>query len=88
MIIHLKEKTNKDDAHKLAEQVQGKLIFNHKNKIIVTSSKKNDYPEFFKDYIDETFNLDSDIQLTSRDYKRNTRSVKINNVEILSLIHI
>ena len=82
MIIHLKEKTNKDDAHKLAEQVQGKLIFNQKNKIIVTSSKKNDYPESFKDYIDETFNLESDIQLTSRDYKRNTRSVKINNVEI------
>ena len=82
MIIHLKEKINKNEAYKFSEAVQGKLIFNEKNKIIITSSKKNDYPESFKDYINETFNLESDIQLASRDYKKETRSVKINNVEI------
>ena len=82
MIIHLNKEINKNDAYKFSEKVQGKLIFNKKDKIIITSSKKNDYPESYNKYVEKSFTLESDIQLASRDYKNNTRNVKINNVEI------
>lgn len=82
MIIHLNKEINKNDAYKFSEKVQGKLIFNEKDKIIITSSKKNDYPKSYNKYVDKSFPLESDIQLASRDYKKHTRNVKINNVEI------
>ncbi len=82
MIIHLKEEISAKDANKIAEETEGKLIFNDHNKLIITSSKKKTINQNIKKYISSTHILDSDIQLSSRDYIKETRTVKINNLEI------
>ena len=82
MIIHLKEDISAKDANKIAEETEGKLIFNDQNKLIITSSKKKKIDQNIKKYISSTHILDSDIQLSSRDYIKETRTVKINNLEI------
>ena len=82
MIIHLKEDISAKDANKIAEETEGKLIFNDQNKLIITSSKKKTINQNIKKYISSTHILDSDIQLSSRDYIKETRTVEINNLEI------
>ena len=82
MIIHLKEEISAKDANKIAEETEGKLIFNDHNKLIITSSKKKTINQNIEKYISSTHILDSDIQLSSRDYIKETRTVKINNLEI------
>ena len=41
MIVHLKENISIEDAENISRDIEGKLIFNEKNKLIITSSKKN-----------------------------------------------
>ena len=82
MIIHLKEKIDINKARDISKSLEGKLIYNESSKLIITSSKKDTIPNNFKKYIEEYHKLDSDIQLSSRFYKKDTRKVKINNIEI------
>ena len=43
MIVHLKENISIEDAENISRDIEGKLIFNEKNKLIITSSKKKFY---------------------------------------------
>ena len=48
--------------------------------IIITSSKNKEVPEKIREKIDESFIIDSDIQLSSRKYINKTRKIKINKI--------
>ena len=50
--------------------------------MIITSSKIKSIDKKYEDYISEKFVLESDIQLSSKDYIKKTRKVKINNIEV------
>ena len=39
MIIHLQENISIDNAKKISSELEGKLIYNSENKLIITSSK-------------------------------------------------
>ena len=39
MIIHLQKNVSVDNARKISSELEGKLIFNNENKLIITSSK-------------------------------------------------
>ena len=82
MIVHLKENISIEDAENISRDIEGKLIFNEKNKLIITSSKKNSISDIHEKFISDKHILKSDIQLASRDYIKKTRKVKINNIEI------
>ena len=82
MIIHLQENISVDNARKISSELEGKLIFNNENKLIITSSKTKSIDKKYEDYISEKFVLESDIQLSSKDYIKKTRKVKINNIEV------
>ena len=82
MIIHLKENIDKVSANNIAKEVSGRLIFDEKKFIIITSSKNKEIPEKIKEKIDESFIIDSDIQLSSRKYINKTRKIKINKIEL------
>ena len=82
MIVHLKENISIEDAENISRDIEGKLIFNEKNKLIITSSKKNSISDILEKFISDKLILKSDIQLASRDYIKKTRKVKINNIEI------
>ena len=80
MIIHLQENISVDNARKISSELEGKLIFNNENKLIITSSKMKSIDKKYEDFISEKFILESDIQLSSKDYIKKTRKVKINNI--------
>ena len=82
MIVHLQENISADNARKISSELEGKLIFNNENKLIITSSKTKSIDKKYEDYISEKFVLESDIQLSSKDYIKKTRKVKINNIEV------
>ena len=82
MIIHLKENIDKVSANNIAKEVSGRLIFDEKKFIIITSSKNKEVPEKIREKIDESFIVDSDIQLSSRKYINKTRKIKINKIEL------
>jgi len=82
MILHLHNDTTLETAKDISENIEGKLIFNDLNKIIITSSKVKKVSDEIKRYISDEFILDSDIQLSSRNYINETRKVRINNIEI------
>ena len=82
MIIHLQENVSVDNARKISSELEGKLIFNNENKLIITSSKTKSIDKKYEDFISEKFVLESDIQLSSKDYIKKTRKVKINNIEV------
>ena len=77
MIIHLKENIDKVSANNIAKEVSGRLIFDEKKFIIITSSKNKEVPKKIREKIDESFIIDSDIQLSSRKYINKTRKIKI-----------
>ena len=76
MIIHLQENVSVDNARKISSELEGKLIFNNENKLIITSSKIKSIDKKYEDFISEKFVLESDIQLSSKDYIKKTREVK------------
>ena len=76
MIIHLQENISVDNARKISSELEGKLIFNNENKLIITSSKTKFIDKKYKDFISKKFVLESDIQLSSKDYIKKTRKVK------------
>ena len=82
MILHLNNNISLKTAIDISENIEGKLIFNDLNKIIITSSKVKKVSNEIKKYVSDEFILDSDIQLSSRNYINETRKVNINNVEI------
>ena len=51
MIIHLKENIDKVSATSIAKEVNGRLIFDEKKFIIITSSKNNEVPENIREKI-------------------------------------
>lgn len=82
MIIHLKENIDKSSAVKIATEMSGKLIYDENKYIIITSSKNDLIPKKYENEIDNSFIIDNDIQLSSKNYINETRKVKINNIEI------
>ncbi|MAS39073.1 MAG: 3-deoxy-7-phosphoheptulonate synthase [Flammeovirgaceae bacterium] len=82
MIIHLKDNIGKESAENIAKDISGKLIYDEDKYIIITSSKKNIIPKKYENKVDESFIIESDIQLSSRNYINETRKIKINNIEV------
>jgi 3-deoxy-7-phosphoheptulonate synthase len=82
MIVHLKENIRKESAVDIANDISGKLIYDESKYIIITSSKNNIVPKKYENKVDKSFIIDSDIQLSSKKYNKETRKVKINNIEV------
>jgi 3-deoxy-7-phosphoheptulonate synthase len=82
MIIHLKNTVEADRAATIASELKASYFQNGEKYVLVNSSKVKDINGQFEDEIIETFAFDTDIQLASRDYIAETRSVKIGDITI------
>ncbi len=82
MILHLKNDISIEKAESISTKLQGKLIYTNENKILITSSKNKSIPNDVNDFVEEKYILESDIQLSSREYINKTRKIQINNIEI------
>lgn len=82
MIIHLKKSTSESDVQKMADEWKAVWVKKPEHHVLVTSSSMKTPTGNYDQYIEDTYVFDSDIQMASRDYMPETRSVKIGNVTI------
>jgi 3-deoxy-7-phosphoheptulonate synthase len=82
MIIHLIEGIDTENAVKLAEQLQATYFFDGSKYVLVTTSALKVVPEFAIPYVANSWVMDSDIQLASKNYNSDIRSVKWGNTTI------
>ena len=81
MIVELKKEVSTAKAQELALATKSILVENDK-KVLVTYSKIKTLPTELEAYTDAHFVTDTDLQLASRQYKKDTVSVKIGDIEI------
>jgi len=82
MIIHLKKEIGKKRAEEIGEEINAFLIERADFFVLVSGCGHKQMDSKYDDIILEKFVFDSDIQLASRSYNKNTREVKIGNVTI------
>lgn len=82
MIIHLKSSVSETRAIELSDQLQAVRFRQNDQFVLVTSSKVQQLPGEAADETDTYFAMDSDIQLASRSYLKETREVKIGATSI------
>ncbi len=82
MIIHLKNTILLEEAKIIAKSLEAKIITENNIIILITPSSLKSIPDKLKQNIDDYFIMENDIQLASRKYKKETRKIKINNLEI------
>lgn len=82
MIIQLKSQVNDAQAEQLAAQFQSIFLHDGENKVLVTASAVKDIPEGLQSFTEKSFYMDSDLQLGSRKYRNETRTVTRDEVSI------
>ncbi|MEM7036223.1 MAG: 3-deoxy-7-phosphoheptulonate synthase [Bacteroidota bacterium] len=82
MIIHLKSQVDQDAAAALASQIGAIHLTDGAQQILVTSSKVQDIPEAAQASAEKSWTFANDLQLASREYRTETRSITIGDVAI------
>lgn len=82
MIVELKDSVDEQKALGIAEKLKAIHIRKNGHSVLVTPSSLKEVPGEFTKEVSETFVMNDDIQLASRNYKKTKREVKINNVTI------
>lgn len=82
MIIELKNSVDEKRAMEIAEALKAIHIRKGDHSVLVSSSGMKEVPAGYEKEVDKSYVMNDDIQLASRNYKKETREVKINNVTI------
>jgi 3-deoxy-7-phosphoheptulonate synthase len=82
MIIHLKKETGAERANIIAKEINAFLIERGEYYILISGSSHKQLDAKYDSVVLEKFVMDSDIQLASRSYRKETREVKIGDVTI------
>ncbi|MEK6476679.1 3-deoxy-7-phosphoheptulonate synthase [Catalinimonas sp. 4WD22] len=83
MIIHLKKNIEEIEAVKLAEQTKAAYYKKNGQYILITSSSDKQLPQALEAVADEYFVMSSDIQLASKQYKKQVREIQVGkNVQL------
>lgn len=82
MIIQLKDTVTTIEAQAIADKLQAFSIVTEGKKTLITGSGLKEVPGEFQSSVDRFWSFDSDIQLASKTYKSDKRTVKIGGVEI------
>ena len=82
MIIHLKEGIAENKVAEIADAVEALCFFDGITHVLVNSSKVKAVPSHFEEFVDQQFIFDSDIQLASRDYLKETRPIQIGKNQV------
>jgi len=79
MIIHINKNLEEKKVEELASKHEAVYYKTSEKYVFVTSSKMKALPIDIKELADEHYVMDSDIQLASRNYLKETRKIKIGN---------
>ncbi|MEZ4721368.1 MAG: 3-deoxy-7-phosphoheptulonate synthase [Flavobacteriales bacterium] len=82
MIIHTKPNTSESEAHELAKATESSIFYDGMQFVLVTPSKLKEVPSQFQGIISESWPMADDLQLGSRSYRSETRTIRLGNVEI------
>ncbi|SMG39845.1 3-deoxy-D-arabinoheptulosonate-7-phosphate synthase [Marivirga sericea] len=82
MIIHLNKDIKSAEAAKIAEQIKAFHIHSEGTEVLITSSSVKELPSEVKGKTEEHWVFANDMQLASREYRKETREVQFGNVSI------
>ena len=82
MIIHLKSSIGEGQAHEIAKATESAIFHNGDCFVLVTPSKLKEAPNQYSSMIEQSWPMDSDIQLASKSYLSETREITIGNTTI------
>lgn len=82
MILKLKEKVDAQAFDELAERFKAFNINYKDAQYLITSSSMKEVPTGLENLVDETWVFPNDMQLSSREFQRETREVKIGDITI------
>lgn len=82
MIIHLNKEIKSAEAAKIAEQIKAFHIHSEGKEVLITSSSVKELPSEVKAKAEEHWVFANDMQLASREYRKETREVQFGNVSI------
>ncbi len=82
MILELKNKVDREQAEKIAEKIKAFLIVTEGKHTLITGASMKEVPAEIENEVERYWVFDNDIQLASKKYRKNKRSVHIGNVEI------
>lgn len=82
MIIHLHDNVSEAQAAELGVKFQSILLQDGTQKILVTASSLKELPQGLENVTKEFFPTSSDIQLASKQYRQEKRTIQLGNVTI------
>jgi len=82
MIIELNDKVNEERAHELAEVAKAFCIYDGTRFVLVNSSSQKKLPTELENSTNKFVVFDDDLQLGSRKYQSETRSIQLGKVQI------
>jgi 3-deoxy-7-phosphoheptulonate synthase len=82
MILHVKKNTSDAEVQRIADELQAIWVKKPEHHVLITSSGVKEVGAQYAPFVDETFVFDNDIQIASRNYLPETRSIKVGNVTI------
>lgn len=82
MIIHLKKDITSDKAAQIAKELKAIHVIKPGQEILVIGSAVKELDSKYQDMAEEIFPMSTDIQLSSKDYRSETREVTIGKVTI------
>ena len=82
MILRLKSGVTVDQIQDLAEKEKAFIINKPDGVLLVNSSSVKEVPTSLSSFVDEAFTFDSDIQLASRDFLKETRTISFGKTTI------
>lgn len=82
MIIQLKSNISESKAQDLAKEINAFCLHQTDSSILVSSYELKELPVSVVDFTEEFWNFDNDIQLASKKYRTEKRTVSIGNIQI------
>ncbi|OFZ55564.1 MAG: 3-deoxy-7-phosphoheptulonate synthase [Bacteroidetes bacterium RIFCSPHIGHO2_02_FULL_44_7] len=82
MIIHLRNGLSDEKAREIAEQLNAFHFLSEGTHVLVTEAALKEVPAQCEQFVEQAWPFDNDIQLASKKYRSDKRTVRIGSVEI------
>lgn len=82
MILHLKENISSQEAQQLAEKIKAFYVQSDGKSVLITGSGVKEIPAELDGKVEDSWVFANDIQLASKNYRSETREVKIGGITI------
>lgn len=82
MIIHLRKGLSDEKAREVAEQLSAFHFISEGTHVLVTEAALKEVPVQWEQFVEQAWPFDNDIQLASKAYRSDKRTVRIGSVEI------